>query len=1302
MIVKSALINILALFVCQIILAQKISEVDKSVDKFLDQYEKGRYQFVAENCDKALKDFSKFYIQDTFYLQLLDATISSHIELKLFKEALKYSNELINISDKLYPEFSLDLAFSYEKHGEVLYYNNKFNNAINYLDLASRIYAQNGSWEYFLDCSLFAAEIDNEQDEYRSFSKRLYDLDSLLYANKIIHESISEYYLYEVKKQLAYSFCALEDHQKSLECYQQTLNLCTSQDEKLTILFDLGLESYHTSSNVDAIKYYKESMELAEKVYSKKSIEYWRCINNLSNMYRRIGQPENSLPLAQEGYQLAMELYGKKDDVTATSAYNLANEHLLFERYDLAKRLLLQCLSYHEKSANDNRIDLANTYRKLGSIELEQGNHKRSLKFSSKALNSYANSQDFNEEKLETISNMAIAHFQKGDNKKAKSLALNMLKELESYANNIHERDNYYEIMAYTLAEINEFSLSKSVNLKRLSLAVDKYDTVNISNNLSLDYLDIGILDSALFHIDKAIILLEQNKELREAFDISAYIENRALIHHKNGSYNKAIRDYNETLDMISSADYLDSARIFSIKQNMGNSLLSIGDYSGAYELHVEALNFFAQRNSLSSEYLRAVTNLSNTLFGLDSNDHSFELDFQYLDLCEQYFGKKGIEYTNALANISLQLEARGLYDEAIKANKKALKLAEKYNSEDQVNLIDIKSRLAANYKYSGSLLKAESLLKEVIHDQQLTYSAPYNPYIIFSIDELGNINHHLDRTILRDSLYLNALELSLINFHKTFSGLSHDQAIAQKEDVLDLIYKCLNLYNEKSSTDFEIKVFEAHAYINHFLSNEFNKVIDDKNYRFIQRNIDSLSILLSSQIEKSLNPEEVKKKIKRLEQELTFQIREEYTNSVVKIVDIKSTLNLNEAYIDIIRFPEYNFINDTWEGTSKYAYCIISYSEGNDSLVEYILLDHGKELENEIMSNYTSFSSGNNSNSNLKDELSFEYFWKPIADKIGDAKTVYVSLGGVYNNINLNTLYNPETGKYLIEEKDIRIVNSARDFVLMKEREKKQYTSTTSALFGFPDYNGNTTNSVDTTDYLAATRDLDPIWIDSLTRGGMKAYSLPATKVEVEQIAGNFQKNGWKVSTFTGLEASETNIKKEERPRVLHVATHGYFFEDIPMDKNDDRFLGMDRQRVVQDPMLRSGLLLTGANKTLQGEEPKGENGLLSAAEASLLDLSETELVVLSACETGKGEVKNSEGVYGLRKAFSDAGAQNIIMSLWKVDDKVTQEFMSRFYEIWLNDKTSIREAFNKTQLEIKAKYPQPYYWGAFILVGE
>ena len=409
-------------------------------------------------------------------------------------------------------------------------------------------------------------------------------------------------------------------------------------------------------------------------------------------------------------------------------------------------------------------------------------------------------------------------------------------------------------------------------------------------------------------------------------------------------------------------------------------------------------------------------------------------------------------------------------------------------------------------------------------------------------------------------------------------------------------------------------------------------------------------------------------------------------------LTNLHQKIPLSTKYSEIIQIPYFPFNNKQFG--YRITYFMINV-DSNSIIVDSINIT--SEHEDYIAYYQQEISSQSNSiNSNL-----YNIIWKPIADKIGDAKTIYVSLGGVYNNINLNTIYNPTTGKYLVEEKDIRIVNSARDFILIKEKEKKNYTTNTASLFGFPNFDGNTTVSADTSDLFASTRDLNSFWLDSLTRGGMKAKPLPATKTEVENISSTLKSKGWQVNSFLADNASETNFKNQQSPRILHVATHGYFFQDIPLEKDNTRFLGMDRQQVVQDPMLRSGLLLTGANKTLKGETSSGENGLLSAAEASLLDLRETELVVLSACETGKGEVKNSEGVYGLRKAFSDAGAQNIIMSLWKVDDKVTQEFMSRLYEIWLNDKTSIRETFNKTQLEIKAKYPQPYYWGAFILLN-
>ena len=135
---------------------------------------------------------------------------------------------------------------------------------------------------------------------------------------------------------------------------------------------------------------------------------------------------------------------------------------------------------------------------------------------------------------------------------------------------------------------------------------------------------------------------------------------------------------------------------------------------------------------------------------------------------------------------------------------------------------------------------------------------------------------------------------------------------------------------------------------------------------------------------------------------------------------------------------------------------------------------------------------------------------------------------------------------------------------------------------------------------------------------------------------------------------------------------------------------------------MLRSGLLLTGCFTYAKADpKPETEDGILTALEVANLDLDETDLVVLSACETGLGDVKAGEGVYGLQRAFNVAGAKTIVMSLWKVDDVVTQKLMSAFYANYVQSNNA-RQAFLAAQAKIKAQYPQPYYWGAFVMVGE
>jgi len=170
--------------------------------------------------------------------------------------------------------------------------------------------------------------------------------------------------------------------------------------------------------------------------------------------------------------------------------------------------------------------------------------------------------------------------------------------------------------------------------------------------------------------------------------------------------------------------------------------------------------------------------------------------------------------------------------------------------------------------------------------------------------------------------------------------------------------------------------------------------------------------------------------------------------------------------------------------------------------------------------------------------------------------------------------------------------------------------------------------------------------------------------------------------------------ILRQQAPRVLHLATHGFFI--------------LSRPNIGLDPLLRSGLFLAGAGRTLAGSPPSAglENGVLTSYEAAQLNLQGSELVVLSACDTGRGDQADGEGVFGLRRALEEAGAQAVVMSSWSVPDRETQELMALFYKKWLAGADK-HEALRQAQLEERAVVRQrygkdlPFYWGAFVMVG-
>ena len=213
----------------------------------------------------------------------------------------------------------------------------------------------------------------------------------------------------------------------------------------------------------------------------------------------------------------------------------------------------------------------------------------------------------------------------------------------------------------------------------------------------------------------------------------------------------------------------------------------------------------------------------------------------------------------------------------------------------------------------------------------------------------------------------------------------------------------------------------------------------------------------------------------------------------------------------------------------------------------------------------------------------------------------------------------------------------------------------------------------------------------------GSNIAMLPGTKEEVSNLSNILGQIDFSFDVHLGHDATEAQVKSISNPKVLHIATHGYFLKDVETSA-EDITMGIASDKISESPLLRSGLLFAGAKEAIT----TGGDGVLTAFEALNLNLYETELVVLSACETGLGEIKNGEGVYGLQRAFQIAGAKSILMSLWTVSDEATQQLMTSFYQNWKIEKQPVREAFLNAQKSLKEKFPQPYFWAAFKLVGD
>ncbi|MBD0401040.1 CHAT domain-containing protein [Flammeovirga sp. EKP202] len=425
--------------------------------------------------------------------------------------------------------------------------------------------------------------------------------------------------------------------------------------------------------------------------------------------------------------------------------------------------------------------------------------------------------------------------------------------------------------------------------------------------------------------------------------------------------------------------------------------------------------------------------------------------------------------------------------------------------------------------------------------------------------------------------------------------------------------------------------------------------------------------------------------RINNLEKSLSFASKSDddslNVSEYISWRDVQKRLNEKEVALEIIKLNTIDKNND--------FYVAIAISK-NCKTPKFIPIGNAKLLENDLFSIYSKEIKPKTRSlvykkTTTKKVSAYKYYWEPIKEGLAEwgeeIGTIYLSKDGIYNAINLNVLYNSESEKYLIEEEDIHLVISTSD--IRSKSQLSNFTNNDICLFGNPSFEGD-------------AEDLGVREAAGQASADQEKYTfylenLPGTKTELENTQTLFKSRGWNVDAYYEDRATENNIKNlSYSPSIMHIATHGIYIDELI-------------NPILQNPLLKSGLFFTEIStnneKSVDEIYKSGNDGILTAYEVKGLNLKNTSLLILSACQSGVSDIADGDGISGLQYAFSIAGVKTIVMSLWSVDDVATQKLMNEFYEQWFQTK-DIDQAFRNAQLKLMKDYKDPYYWGAFVMV--
>ena len=802
--------------------------------------------------------------------------------------------------------------------------------------------------------------------------------------------------------------------------------------------------------------------------------------------------------------------------------------------------------------------------------------------------------------------------------------------------------------------ETGNFQKSESAYLKALQIGQqlfggDNIESAFIYNNIGSLYRNMGNLNQAEYYFLKFYNVIAAKNGKTHPKTASA-LNNLAMVNEDMGNDAKAEEYFLAALDIDISTD-------------TAGYISALGNIAVLYsrKLYFEkAEAYYLQSLALQKSYMPGENaNLATILYNLGSlylqkKDYSSARTYfmQCLEMRKRLFGESHHSIGSCILGLSKADFYEGKYAECVQQGKIAKAILENTVGNKHTFYENAIFTLGDFYQKQNMLDSAEGYYLEGLHLQY------YQIRQQFSF--MGEMERelYLKKVNNRSSILLQYF-LDRKASNPAITGEAYNYALNTKGLLL------------KSSSTMRNAILNGD---NQELKDQYDAWIALKK---------KINTLYNTPLDKRKeDPEQLEEKANALEKELVRSVSGLENNQDImnhSWLEVKAKLKKQEAAVEFIHFKK------TVDSTLYCALILTSETE----YPEMIPLFEEKEL--------SAILGTNNSNDyklintvygtkTKKNAALYELIWEPLEMSLGKTKKVYVSPSGLLHKVAFSAL-SKKDGSYLAEKLALSVVSTSNE--IGQSTELIITPDTKISLFGGIQYSADSANSYP--------------W-----------QYLSGTKTESDALYSSFKTYTQHLNYMTGEKATKTNFMElAKNSSILHIATHGFFFPDPveamnllvdTTEKADIQFRsGPTRASTLyvnnQNPLMRSGLVFAGANDYWSSEGLETENnGVLTALDVVNIDLRKNKLVVMSACESGLGDVIGGEGVYGLQRAFKMAGTDFIIMSLWQVPDKETAEFMQTFYTLLFEQK-DIELAFAGTQKLMRKKY-DPYFWAAFVLL--